>query len=165
MGIKPKLNEEKVKIREYKSDDCPVMAKLFYDTVHTVNAKDYTKDQLDAWATGKIDLKAWNKSFLEHTTLIAEIDGKIVGFADMDETGYLDRLYVHRDFQRMGIAVALVNELESRGQKSGIFCFETYGSITARPFFEKQGYRVEAENHAVRNNIVLINYKMVKNFP
>jgi len=48
----------KMFIREYQSSDCKELAKLFYNTVHTVNAKDYTKEQLDAWATGQIDLKA-----------------------------------------------------------------------------------------------------------
>ena len=151
-----------MKIREYKPMDCAAMAELFYNTVHTINAGDYTDEQLDAWATGNIDLAAWNCSFLEHNTLIAESDGIVVGFADMDKTGYLDRLYVHRDFQRRGIATALINELERRARKAGILNFETYASITARPLFEKQGYTVEIENKAVRNGIVLLNYKMIK---
>ena len=48
-------------IREYRSADCKELADLFYNTVHIVNAKDYTKEQLDAWATGKVDLKKWKK--------------------------------------------------------------------------------------------------------
>lgn len=100
--------------------DCAAMAELFYNTVHTINAGDYTDEQLSAWATGNIDLAVWNCSFLEHNTLIAESDGIVVGFADMDKTGYLDRLYVHRDFQRRGIATALINELERRARKAGI---------------------------------------------
>ena len=48
-------------IREYQSSDCKALTELFYNTVHTVNAKDYTKEQLDAWATGKVDLKKWKK--------------------------------------------------------------------------------------------------------
>jgi len=138
------------------------MAKLFYDTVHTINSKDYTSEQLDAWAAENIDLEAWNRSFLVHNTLIAEIDGKIAGFGDMNKDGYLDRLYVHRDFQSRGIAAALVNELECCARKDGISSFETYASITARPFFENHGYVVEAENKVVRNGIELVNYKMFK---
>ncbi len=53
-------------IREYKTIDCTVMGKLFYDTVHTINAKDYTTEQLDAWSTGNLDLEAWNRSFLKN---------------------------------------------------------------------------------------------------
>ena len=151
-----------MKLREYKPSDLAIMTKLFYDTVHTINAKDYTNEQLDVWATGNIDLAAWNCSFLEHNTLIAEIDVKIVGFADMDKAGYLDRLYVHKDFQHEGIATALVNELEQLARKASVFNFETYSSITAKCFFEKQGYVVEAENKVIRNGITLVNYKMVK---
>ena len=44
-------------IRKYKSSDCNEIVQLFYNTVHKINAKDYTKEQLNAWATGKIDLE------------------------------------------------------------------------------------------------------------
>ena len=91
-------------IRKYRSEDCAEMAELLYDTVHTVNAADYTEPQLNAWATGEVDLAKWHASFRIHSTVIAEINGAIVGFGDMDETGYLDRLYVHKDYQRQGIA-------------------------------------------------------------
>ena len=84
-----------MEIRSYAPSDIREMAALFYDTVHTVNARDYTPAQLDAWATGEVDLAAWDQSFQEHTSLVAEENGVIVGFGDMDETGYLDRLYVH----------------------------------------------------------------------
>ena len=45
-------------LRTYVSSDCKQLAGLFYQTVHSVNAKDYTKEQLDVWATGKVDLHA-----------------------------------------------------------------------------------------------------------
>lgn len=92
-----------MQIRHYHPADCAGMARLFYETVHTVNAADYSPAQLDAWATGEVDLEAWNRSFLARRTRIAEEDGRIIGFADMDDTGYLDRLYVHRDYQRRGV--------------------------------------------------------------
>ena len=60
MSIEEKKNYKMV-IREYQSTDCKELAELFYHTVHIVNAKDYTKEQLDAWATGKVDLKKWKK--------------------------------------------------------------------------------------------------------
>lgn len=93
-------------LRKYQSTDCEPMLRLFYDTVHTVNAKDYSKAQLDAWATGQIDFSAWNQSFLSHYTIVAVEENTIVGYGDIDETGYLDRLYVHKDCQRQGIGTA-----------------------------------------------------------
>ena len=45
-----------MELREYKSTDCEQMAQLFYNTVHSVNVKDYTEEQLNACATGSVDL-------------------------------------------------------------------------------------------------------------
>ena len=97
-------------IREYQSSDCKELAELFYNTVHTVNAKDYTKEQLDVWATGHVDLKAWNQSLQSHFSVVAVNDDLIVGFGDIDKTGYLDRLYVHLGFQRKGISNGVQTE-------------------------------------------------------
>ena len=57
-------------IREYQQEDCKEITELFYNTVHTVNSRDYTEEQLTAWATGKVDLEQWNRSLQEHFSLI-----------------------------------------------------------------------------------------------
>ena len=146
-------------LRDYTKTDCAELAELFYDTVHTVNAKDYTQEQLDAWATGKVNLEAWNESFQAHHTVVAEMDGKIVGFGDMDEIGYLDRLYVHKDYRRRGAATAICDALEQRTKAAE---FTTHASITARPFFEKRGYTVVREQQVERRGILLANFVMKK---
>ena len=153
-----------MELRKYKSEDCTTLAELFFQTVHTINSKDYTNDQLDAWATGDVDISAWNRSFLNHNTLVAEINTTIVGFGDMDDNGYLDKLFVHKDYQGKGVATAIVNELEQQAVRHGVTLFSTHASITAKPFFEKRGYRVVRENTAVRCNIVLNNFIMGKKF-
>lgn len=151
-----------MELRKYESNDCAILAELFLNTVHTVNSKDYSKAQLDVWATGNVDISGWDKSFSEHNTLIAEIDGDIVGFGDMDDNGYLDRLYVHSDYQGKGIAKAIVNELEQQAMVYDISFFTTHASITAKPFFEKLGYHAVRENKVVRNGIELTNFIMEK---
>ena len=35
-----------MQLREYMTSDCDQLARLFFQTVHSVNAKDYTKEQL-----------------------------------------------------------------------------------------------------------------------
>ena len=145
-------------LREYRPADCPQLADLFYHTVHTVNTKDYTEEQVNAWATGQVDLEAWDRSFREHYTVIAEENGLLVGFGDIDQTGYLDRLYVHKDFQGRGIATALCNRLEQAVAGSIV----THASLTARPFFEKRGYTVLREQQVERHGVRLTNYVMEK---
>lgn len=146
-------------LRIYNSSDCEFLAELFYQTVHNVNAKDYTKEQLDVWATGKVNLHEWDKSFSEHFTIVAIENEIIVGFGDIDKTGYLDRLYVHKDYQRQGIATAICNKLEQSVNGEKII---THASITAKPFFEQRGYRTVKEQQIIRNGISLTNYLMEK---
>ena len=146
-------------LRPYRPADCPELAQLFYDTVHAVNARDYSPRQLDAWATGQVDLDAWNRSLLSHSTLVAEADGRLLGFGDMTAEGYLDRLYVHKDHQSQGIATALCRALEVQVAAP---CFTTHASLTARPFFEGRGYRVVNEQQVERRGVWLINFVMRK---
>ena len=94
------MKNEKTDIRQYRPSDCKEITELFYGTVHRVNSADYTKEQLDVWAPEQADLEKWNRSLLEHYSIVAVEGGKITGFGDIDETGYLDRLYVHADCQR-----------------------------------------------------------------
>lgn len=150
-----------MRIRAYRSEDCAALAALFYNTVHTVNARDYTQAQLDVWATGQVDLAAWDRSFLAHNTFVAELDGVIAGFGDIDETGYLDRLYVHKDYQRRGIAAALCDAME----KTAPGKITTHASITARPFFEGRGYTVVRAQQVERQGVLLTNYVMEKARP
>lgn len=150
---------DNIRIRKYEESDCEEIYNLFYDTVHTVNAADYSEEQLDVWAVKDADLTEWRKSFLIHQTFVAVSDGKIVGFGDIDNTGYFDRLYVHKDYQRIGIATALCNILEDAVNATEI---ETHASITAKPFFLKRGYEVVRENRVNRKGIILTNYIMRK---
>ncbi|WP_369283577.1 GNAT family N-acetyltransferase [Oscillibacter sp. GMB15532] len=151
-----------MELRNYKPEDCVALAELFFNTVHSINARDYTNPQLNAWATGNVDISVWNKSFLAHNTLVAEINRVIVGFGDMDDTGYLDKLFVHKDYQGKGIAAAIINKLEQQAGLKNISLFTTHASITAKPFFEKHGYFVVQENLVVRNDIKLTNFIMEK---
>lgn len=145
-------------IRRYKEADCEELAKLFYDTVHTVNAKDYTEKQLDAWATGKVDLNEWNNSFLEHISFVAVHNDVIVGFGDIDNKGYLDRLYVRSKYQGVGIGSSLCDLLEKYADEKIV----THSSITAKTFFEKRGYKVVKKQQINRQGIILVNYVMEK---
>ncbi len=145
-------------IRKYESTDCKELAELFYNTVHTVNAKDYTNAQLDAWASVQMDLEKWDQSFQEHFTVVAVENGIIVGFGDIDTTGYLDRLYIHKNNQRKGIATAICDQLESKVQGKIV----THASVTAKPFFEKRGYKVIKKQNVERQGIFLTNFVMEK---
>ena len=147
-----------MELRRYQQPDCKEITELFYHAVHTINAKDYTKEQLDVWAAEDADLEKWNQSLQEHYSIVAVEKDVIVGFGDIDQTGYLDRLFVHADYQRRGIASAICGQLEQFADGT----ITTHASITARPFFEKRGYQIVKEQQAERQGIFLTNYVMIK---
>lgn len=144
-------------IKTYSDTDCLEMSKLFYETVHNVNKRDYTEEQLAAWGERPDCLLKKRSAFKEQKTLLAEVDGKLAGFGSIDKDGYLDFLFVHKDWQRKGVATLLCDELESR---FGVI--KTHASITAKPFFEGRGYKVLCEQEVVRNGIKLKRFEMCK---
>lgn len=149
---------KEMELRKYQSSDCKEVTELFYNTVHIINAKDYTKEQLDVWATGEVDLEKWNQSLQEHYSIVAVDNEIIVGFGDVDKDGYLDRLFVHADYQGKGIATAICKQLEQAVEGK----ITTHASITAKPFFEKRGYKVMKKQEVERQGIFLTNFVMEK---
>ena len=87
------------------------------------------------------------------------VNGEIVGFGDMDETGYLDRLYVHKDYQGQGIASAICDELERFAAGK---TFTTHASITAKLFFQHRRYHVVRKQEVIRHGVALTNFVMEK---
>lgn len=147
-----------ITLRPMAAEDAPALAELFFETVHRVCGRDYSPEQLDAWAPADRDLDNWRASFRGRRALVALWDGEVAGFGDLDvEAGYLDRLYVRWDLQGRGIASALCDGLEAGGSRITV-----HASRTARPFFEGRGYRVVRRQRVTRQGVDLANFVMEK---
>lgn len=155
---------EQILLRPYKSSDTKEIIQLFYDTVHVVNAKDYTQEQLDAWAPKHIFLKPVEDSLSKNICYVAEIGGVIAGIADLRPSdGHLDKLFVHKDHQGKGIATMLFKKLEAHAQELGLSQITSDVSVTAKPFFEKMGFQViKTQDLQTHTGLVLRNYLMKK---
>ena len=150
----------------YHDDDLEEILQLFYETVHSVNAQDYSQAQLEAWAPlamQPVSVAAWQQSLRNNKTYIARAHHQIVGFGDMTMEGYLDRLYVHKDF---GVrdCIRLSRFTRSGRKKLGLTHISTDASLTARPFFERKGYQIMQTQTVERQGISLTNVSMVKRF-
>ncbi|MEG0691797.1 MAG: GNAT family N-acetyltransferase [Oscillospiraceae bacterium] len=148
--------------RGYQPEDCSEIIQLFYDTVHTINLRDYSQEQIDVWAPTQIDHDRWNRTLQKNHTIIVEFNNTIVGFGDIDDTGYFDHLYVHKAYQGQSVATRIANEIEQYAKSRGIKLISTHSSITARPFFEQRGYQVITHQSVKRGNQVLTNFIMEK---
>lgn len=148
------------RLRAIKAQDIPALVRLFQDTVHQVNAKDYAPEQLLAWAPQNIDPnQARWQSLVDNIAYLVEIDKVIVGFADMTSEGYIDRLFVHKDYQGQGIAKILLQKLESEARRHGIRKITAEVSITAKPLVERFGASIVREQYKC-----LANGRTLRNF-
>ena len=151
-----------MEFREYKNTDLHAVMDLFYVTVHEVNKNDYSEEQLDAIAPKDANEYHWEKSLEKNHTIVVEEDDKLSAFGNIGKTGYLDRLYVHPDYLRKGIASKLVEELEEYAKKHGSHVINVTSSITSKAFFESKGYAVIEEQINERRGERLLRYLMEK---
>lgn len=148
-----------------EKDDAQRAAQLFRDTVHAVCARDYTSAQLRAWAPGSdTHRNAVAAKLMAQHAVAARECGIMVGFGSLDAEGALalDMLFVHKDRQGQGVGSLICDALEQAVAADGHKDIATFSSITARPFFERRGYRVVRENVVERDGERLVNYLMRK---
>ncbi len=136
-----------MKIRRAVPEDLSELRQLYIDTVTNINSKDYDENQIRAWIkpwfepdTTTRDGRTFADKIVEQYFIVAVIDETIAGFASLEDNGYLDFMYVHKDFQRHGAAKALLNELENYAREKDIKELDAIVSKTALGFFEKHGW-------------------------
>jgi putative acetyltransferase len=151
-----------VKVRLYRPTDANALARLFTDTVRAINCADYSPEQIAAWAPDPPDLNHWRNRLSRRMVFVAENDDAVIGFVTFETDGHLDHLYVHHRFQRQGVARALCQRVEQEARSTGINRLFTEASITARPFFERIGFRVVAPQTIQHRGVSFTNFRMVK---
>jgi putative acetyltransferase len=151
-----------MKIRRFKTTDTPILIELFRNTVHTVCKKDYSEEQLKAWAPPQIDPSAWTDRFAKSFTIVAITGDEVVGFSNLREDGYIDMFYVAAAFQAQGVGKKLYSALEAEAVRSGIGRLTSDVSLTARKFFHSMGFAVEREYRKQVGTVTFPNAIMAK---
>jgi putative acetyltransferase len=149
-------------IRLAQFSDAPTLMRLLYDTVHRVNCKDYSLEQINAWAPALSELGCWQPQFLSQWTFVAEEGSKIVGFCELEQDGHIGCFYGHYQHQRQGVGSSLLQHVEAIALQQGCDRLYTEASITARPFFEHWGFQVIQAQEVERHGVLLRNYMMEK---
>ena len=148
--------------KKAKISDLKEMQQLYIETIQSVCKDDYNVAQREAWSSGVNNTERWTEVIETQFVLLAIIKDQIAGFGTLKDGNYIDFFYIHKDFQRQGIADKLLTELELEAKNHNSKIITSDISITAKPFFEKKGYIVKAEQKNIRLGVELINYKMEK---
>ena len=152
---------ERMLIRPYAPDDVDATIEIFLRSIREVSSKDYSSAEIEAWAKVE-DRSLWAERRMSRPAWIAEIDGKPVGFSDLTGDGCLDMMFVHPEFQGVGVATRLLRRVEEEALRLGCGRIYTEASRTARPFFERQGFRMVARQIVEKRGQSLENFLMEK---
>lgn len=149
-------------IRKGNLQDLPEMLLLFQDTIIAICSQDYNTAQLEAWKSGSENKERWQNVMNEQDVFIAESENKIVGFCTLAQGNYIDLLFVHKDYQHLGIASKLYELIEKEALDQNPKILTADVSKTAQPFFERINFKVIQEQIVNVKGVDLINYKMEK---
>lgn len=148
-------------IRPFRSSDTLACIKLFEETVLAVGPRYYSEEQVIVWASNT-NYKHWKEKLEKATTFVAEIDAKIVGFADLTVEGILDHMYVHKNYQGYGISYALYKKIEEIAKKLNMSKIIIHAGIMAMFLAKRIGFKIVKCETVVRNNTKFTRYVMEK---
>ena len=149
-------------IRQAKESDVKRITQLFFETIQTINSKDYSQEEIDDWSSWSKDIDKWLEKIQEQYFVVAEKNNKILGFSSLAQDGYLDLMFVDKNSQGIGVASALLSELENKAIEQNNDLIYSDVSITAKGFFESKGFIVERQQLKKSKKKDLVNFRMIK---
>lgn len=149
-------------IRKGTIDDKNELQQLFVNTIKEICKNDYNQHQIEVWTSGIENTDRWEAIFKNQIVFVSIQNDQITGFSTLENGNYVDLFYVHKDFQKQGIAKALYDVIESEAINQNQKVISADVSITAKDFFLKMGFDVLNEQNVLVKNINFLNFKMQK---
>jgi len=149
-----------VTIRRYQPGEEPALHAVHHSAIHLVACRDYSPQQIEAWAPPDLDLSAWAHRIAGINPFVAELDGEPVGYADLQDNGYIDQFFVSGRHPRRGIGTVLMEHLLAQARARGIAELTSDVSRTAQPFFQRFGFEVVELRTPQRRGVVIPNALM-----
>ena len=155
-----------MELRRYKEEDTAALNSIYYDTIHSINKRDYTPEELEAWAPSDPYTEEKKRKDIERFRSInpfVAVEGDVpIGFAELEDEGHINCFYVHHDHQGKGAGSMLMDACIKEAKRLGYSRLHAEVSITAKPFFLKKGFSVIRPNLSEIRGMSLKNYIMEK---
>ena len=91
------------------------------------------------------DAAEWKKRLRERNPFVAEAEGMLLGFAELEPNGHIDYFYCHHERLGQGIGTQLLKAIEREAVKRGLDLLRAEVSVTAKPFFLHHGFEIVEE--------------------
>jgi putative acetyltransferase len=147
-------------IRRYRLGEEAALFEVYYSAIHLLASCDYSLEQIQAWAPRDLDQGLWATRIQGINPFVAELDGELVGYADLQANGYIDHFFVSGHHGRRGIGTALMNHLLHEARSASLKELRSDVSRTAQPFYERFGFTVVEERQPELRGVVIPNALM-----
>ena len=149
-------------IRRFRTGDAHALFEIFHSAVHLVACADYTPEQIDAWAPSTLDQCLWAQRLPALSPFVAELNGRPVGYADLQLSGYIDHFFVSGHHARTGIGTRLMAALHVEAKRLQLDQLTSDVSLTAELFFAQAGFTLVARREVVLRGVPILNARMRK---
>jgi len=150
-----------IHVREFQPGDEPALRLVFESAIHEVAIRDYTPEQINAWAPRQFDPALWAQRMQGIAPFVAELEGVIVAYADVQSSGYIDHFFVSACANGQGIGGRLMRRIHERADELRITELTSEVSRTAQPFYMHFGFEI-VDNHVNEVRGVGIEYAAMR---
>jgi putative acetyltransferase len=145
------------RIRRCRHGEELALFKVYHSAIHLVASCDYSPDQIQAWAPGDLDAALWATRIRGINPFVAELNGELVGYADLQANGYIDHFFVSGHHPRRGIGSFLMKHLLKEAYLVGLTELTSDVSRTAQAFYEKFDFVVVEQRYPEVRGVVIPN--------
>jgi len=149
-------------IRPFRLGEERALHAVFHSAIHGLASKDYTAEQIQAWAPANLDQEIWARRMQCIQPFVVEHDKAIIAYADVQPTGYIDHFFVSAQWARQGVGTLLMEHLRAVAVARSITELASDVSRTAQPFFARFGFTIVEQRTPVIRGVVVPNALMRK---
>ncbi len=121
--------------------DTELLADIMFDAVRNGESR-YTEQQRAAWVPVRRTGPDWSARLQRQDIVLAEQDGRAIGFVSLAEGGYVDFAYIRPEAQHTGLFRQLLSRIAERAIPKGEPLLWTHASLMAEPAFAKLGFTI-----------------------
>ncbi|HVZ94503.1 MAG TPA: GNAT family N-acetyltransferase [Phycisphaerales bacterium] len=151
---------EPITIRRAVIADAEGICAAHIASIRDVCARDYEPHEIAAWLANKTP-SLYHNYIEKFDFWVATAGDRIAGFIDMhpgprEDEAEIGGLYLHPDFIGRGVGAMLMSKMLDLARARQVKHMLVFATRTARPFYERTGFRVVAPHEHIASTGVRI---------
>ena len=153
-----------MRVRDFRPDDAPDLARLFHAAVHGIARLHYSEAQVSAWAPEVPDPARFVARGADGRVVLVAVNDadEPLAYGDVEFDGHIDHLFCRPDVAGTGVTSALYDRLEAEAADRGIELLYVEASEPARRFFLRKGFTIVERHDFEINGVPIHNFEMEK---